>query len=125
MVADNHVRQALVVLAALSGALRRGALGASATDTSIRVTETGGLTVEFGDTGALTAKVLALEAVLGRYRADRVACTFVDVSVPDRPLGAPLLPAPLVQAATPSVTPAITATSTPAITPSGQPTSQP
>jgi len=123
--ADNHVRQALVVLAALSGALRRGALGASATDTSIRVTETGGLTVEFGDTGALTAKVLALEAVLGRYRADRVACTFVDVSVPDRPLGAPLLPAPLVQAATPSVTPAITATSTPAITPSGQPTSQP
>ena len=136
-VADAHVRDALTVLAALPGALRRGALGASATDTSIRVYINGGPTVEFGDTTRLTAKILALRAVLARYRADRVLCTFVDVSVPDRPLGAPLLAAPPVQAANPTTTPSSsTATraagapsskpsGTPRGTPTGQSTSKP
>ena len=96
-VADTRVRAALSVLAALPRSLRRDALGARATATSIRVVEAGGPTVEFGDTSRLTAKVLALRAVLGRYRRHHIACTFVDVSVPDRPLGAPLLPPPAVQ----------------------------
>ena len=104
-VADARVRNALTVLAALPRALRRSALGASATGTSIRVYLTGGPTIEFGDTTRLQAKVLALRAVLGRYRARHVVCTFVDVSVPDRPLGAPVLAAPPVQAATPTTTP--------------------
>ncbi len=89
----------------------------------------GGPTIEFGDTSALAAKVLALKAVLGRYRARHVTCTFVDVSVPDRPLGAPLLPAPSTQTATPSATPSTsptdTATATPQNAPSGTPSSAP
>ena len=97
-ISDGHVRAALSVLAALPRPLRRSALGARATATSIRVVVSGGPTIEFGDTSRLTAKVLALRAVLGRYRHHHVACTFVDVSVPDRPLGAPLLPALAVQA---------------------------
>lgn len=128
-IADAHVRVALTVLAALPSALRRSALGASATDTSIRVYVGGGPTVEFGDTSALAAKVLALKAVLGRYRARHISCTFVDVSVPDRPLGAPLLPAPSVQTATPTAAPTSSptsaATSSPKNTPSGTPTSAP
>ncbi len=96
-IADTRVRAALSVLAALPRSLRRSVLGARATATSIRVVVSGGPTIEFGDTSRLTAKVLALRAVLGRYRQHHIACTFVDVSVPDRPLGAPLLPAPAIQ----------------------------
>ena len=125
-VTDPHVRNALAVLAALPRPLRRTVLGASATETSIRVYVRAGPTIEFGDTGALAGKVLALKAVLGRYRARHVTCTFVDVSVPDRPLGAPLLPAPSVQAPTPTVTaPTSSATSTPQNTPSATRTSMP
>ena len=130
--ADPQVRQALTVLAALPTAMRRGALGAQATDTSIRVYVAGGPTVEFGDTGRLVAKILSLKAVLARYRARHIACTYVDVSVPDRPLGAPVLPAPAVQSGTlgststntPSGTASTSAgasTATPAATTSPQP----
>jgi hypothetical protein len=128
-VADVYARDALTVLAALPATLRRGALGASATATSIRVYVTGGPTVEFGDTTRLTAKTLALSAVLVRYRARHVVCTFVDVSVPDRPLGAPLLSAPPVQAATPTTAPSGSttngATGTPKSAATGPPTSKP
>jgi cell division septal protein FtsQ len=128
-VGDPHVRAALAVLAALPRPLRSGARGASATDTSIRLYVNGGPTIEFGDTSALAAKVLAVKAVLGRYRVRHVTCTFVDVSVPDRPLGAPLLPAPSTQTAAPTPTssssPTGTATSTPQNSPSGTPTSLP
>jgi len=96
-ITDTRVRAALSVLAALPRALRRSTLGARATATSIRVVVSGGPTIEFGDTSRLAAKVLALRLVLARYRQHHTACTFVDVSVPDRPLGAPLLPAPAVQ----------------------------
>ncbi len=85
------MRAALLVLGALPTALRRQVLGAAATDASIRIYTSGGLTVEFGGTAGLTAKMIALKAVLGRYSARGVACTFVDVSVPDRPLAAPVL----------------------------------
>ena len=124
-VADTRVRDALTVLAALPRALRRGALAASATDTSIRVYVSGGPTVEFGDTTRLAAKMLALEAVLARYRAHGVLCMFVDVSVPDRPLGAPLLAAPPVQAATPQISLSGSPTSGAGATPTGQSTSKP
>jgi hypothetical protein len=108
-------------------------LGAGATDTSIRVYTTSGLTVEFGGTARLTAKVMALKAVLGRYRARGVTCTFVDVSVPDRPLAAPVLSGGAAQSvgaatptpgASPSATPT-TPANTPSITPSGSPASTP
>ena len=139
------MRDALTVLAALPGALRRGALGASATDTSIRVYVKGGPTVEFGDTTRLTAKILALKAVLARYRARGFACTFVDVSVPDRagtlrPMPKPQaactqtitdgmvvktqLTSPVVQAATPQISPSGSPTSRAGATPRGTPTGQ-
>ncbi len=124
-VADARVRSALTVLAALPRALRRSALGASATATSIRVYVNGGPTIEFGDTTRLRAKVLALSAVLGRYRARHVVCTFVDVSVPDRPLGAPVLAAPPVQAATPTTTPSHSPTTKPSRSPTGRATGTP
>ena len=115
-VTDPHARQALIVLAALPVAMRRDVLGARATDTSIRVYVTGGTTIEFGDTGGLPAKVVSLKAVLARYRARHIACTFVDVSVPDRPLGAPQLPAPAVQGGALGSTPSTTPTTTPGAT---------
>ena len=120
--ADPHARQALTVLAALPAALRRSALGARASDTSIRVYVAGGPTIEFGDTSGLAAKVLSLKAVLALYRAHHIACTYVDVSVADRPLGAPVLPAPAVQAGTPGSTPSGASTSSP-ISTSGTTTS--
>ena len=121
-VTDTRVRAALSVLAALPRPLRRDALGAWATATSIRVVESGGPTIEFGDTSRLTAKVLALRAVLGRYRRHHIACTFVDVSVPDRPLGAPLLPPPAVQTGhSSSATTASGGTASGAGKPSGKP----
>ena len=120
-IADPHVRQALAVLAALPAALRRTALGARATDTSIIVYESGGLRIEFGDGSELGAKALALKAVLSRYRTHHVTCTYVDVSVPDRPLGAPLLPPPATQSGTPAGTPSHTPSATPKSTPSGKP----
>jgi hypothetical protein len=130
-VADSQTLAALRVLAALPHTLRRKALGAAATDTSVKVAISGGPVVEFGDASRLSAKVLALQAVLARYRAKRVTCTFVDVSVPDRPLGAPLLPAPSTQSGT-TTTQQTTTTgtggstgTTPTSKPSGSPTSKP
>ena len=64
-IADTRVRAELSVLAALPRSLRRSVLGVRATATSIRVLVSGGPTIEFGDTSRLTAKVLALRAVLG------------------------------------------------------------
>lgn len=137
-VADPHVRAALSVLVALPTALRRQVLGAGATDTSIRIYTAGGLTVEFGGTARLAAKVIALKAVLGRYRARGVTCTFVDVSVPDRPLAAPVLssgatqgggttptPTPGASSGATQPTPTTTPSTTPSGTPSGSPTSSP
>jgi hypothetical protein len=127
-VTDPRVRAALTVLGRLPVALWREVLGAGATDTSIRVYVAGGPTVEFGGTAGLTAKMFALKAVLGRYHARGVTCTFVDVSVPDRPLAAPLLAAGSTQStagttpvpgalssATPGTSPS------PASTPTGTP----
>ena len=110
-------------------ALRRQVLGAGATDTSIRIYTAGGLTVEFGGAARLTAKVIALKAVLGRYHARGVTCTFVDVSVPDRPLAAPVLSSGVTQSVggttpTPGVSPGTSSTS-PTPSASGSPTSTP
>jgi cell division septal protein FtsQ len=93
-ISDAPVRASLAALAALPARLRHETASAAATATSIRLIVTGGPVIEVGDTRNLRMKMLALRAVLGRYAARHIACTFVDVSVPDRPLAAPLLPAP-------------------------------
>jgi hypothetical protein len=123
-ISDPHTLAALLVLDALPHVLRHRVLGATASDTSIRVTISDGLLVEFGDATRLRAKVLALTAVLARYRAQRVVCTYVDVSVPDRPLGAPLLRAPATQSSA-AATPQAGATGGPPATPRATPTGKP
>jgi len=91
-VPDPHVTEGLRIAAALPSRLRWGVAAVVVTDTSARIYLRDGLEWEFGDATELEAKMLALDAVLRRYRQRRVRCTFVDVSVPHRPLGAPVLP---------------------------------
>jgi hypothetical protein len=50
-----------------------------------------GLMVTWGGPERSLAKALALTAVLKRYQAASVDCTFVDVSIPDRVLARPVL----------------------------------
>lgn len=91
---DPHVAQGLELIAALPAGLRRDAAAVRVTDSLARLYLRPALEVEFGAPEGLQVKILALQAVLQRYRTRGVRATFVDVSVPDRPLGAPLLPTP-------------------------------
>jgi cell division septal protein FtsQ len=67
----------------------------------VRVTAAGGelvvlrsgVQINFGDSSLVTAKVLALSAVMDFYTRKRVVPTYIDVSVPNRPLATPKLPA--------------------------------
>jgi hypothetical protein len=90
-VSDSHVLDGLAVLAALPPALRRDAAVITTDGGTIAIEERAGLKMAFGDTSRLDAKVLALHAVLGRYASRQVTPTFVDVSVPDRPIASPRL----------------------------------
>jgi hypothetical protein len=65
--------------------VRIGAAGLASLDLA------GGLRVELGDEQRLTAKVLALSAVLAAYQRAGTDVIFIDVSTPDRPLGRPRL----------------------------------
>ena len=91
---DPHVAESLELVAALPAGLRHDAAAVRVTDSLARLYLRPSLEVEFGVPDGLQVKILALQAVLRRYRARGVRATFVDVSVPDRPLGAPLLPTP-------------------------------
>ena len=50
-----------------------------------------GLEIVFGSADQLRVKVLSLQAVTGYYRTKHVKPTYVDVSLPDRPLAKPKL----------------------------------
>jgi cell division septal protein FtsQ len=89
---DGAVRAGLRVLTGLPSSLRAkvkvvrvGAAGLVSLDLA------GGLRVELGDDERLAAKVLALRAVLVAYQRAGTDVTFIDVSIPDRPLGRPRL----------------------------------
>jgi hypothetical protein len=90
-VSGRPVLDGLAVLAALPPALRRDAAVITTDGGTIAIEERAGLKMAFGDTSRLDAKVLALHAVLGRYASRQVTPTFVDVSVPDRPIASPRL----------------------------------
>ncbi len=90
-VADSDVFDGLSVLAALPAALRRDAMLVTTAGGTIVIEERAGLRMAFGDTSRLDAKMLALHAVLARYVSRHVTPTFVDVSVPDRPVASPML----------------------------------
>ena len=91
LMTDQRVRDSLAVLRALPAAVRARVAEVRAATSSLTVTTRDGLRLEFGTTAALQAKVLALQAVLGAYRRHHVPPTYIDVSVPNRPLGTPVL----------------------------------
>jgi cell division septal protein FtsQ len=89
---DTDASTALPVIARLSPGLRTRldvVVVAAGGDVSLRFA--GGLTVQWGDAQRTLAKRLALEAVLKRYEDKGTACTFMDVSIPDRVLARPVL----------------------------------
>ncbi|MEE4276544.1 MAG: cell division protein FtsQ/DivIB, partial [Thermoleophilia bacterium] len=91
-VGDARVQTAVAVLADVPRSLRRRMARVEVTRT-LRVTVTlrDGTVVRLGDATRLGDKVIALRAVTAAYRARGQRPTHVDVSVPERPLGRPLL----------------------------------
>ncbi len=91
-VGDARVQTAIAVLADVPRSLRRRMARVEVTRT-LRVTVTlrDGTDVRLGDATRLGDKVIALRAVTAAYRARGQRPTHVDVSVPERPLGRPLL----------------------------------
>ncbi|MEE4274877.1 MAG: FtsQ-type POTRA domain-containing protein [Thermoleophilia bacterium] len=91
-VGDARVQTAVAVLADVPRSLRRRMARVEVTR-ALRVTVTlrDGTVVRLGDAARLGDKVIALRAVTAAYRARGQRPTHVDVSVPERPLGRPLL----------------------------------
>jgi cell division septal protein FtsQ len=89
---DARVRTAVAVLADVPRSLRRRVERLEVTK-ALRVTVTlrDGTVVRLGDATRLRDKVIALRAVTATYRARGLRPTYVDVSLPERPLGRPLL----------------------------------
>jgi len=93
--ADAGLRAALPVVAGLPRALhdrlavvellREGEM------TQLTLHFSGGLNVIWGTAERTRAKTLALRVVLDRYETASKACSFVDVSIPDRVLARPIL----------------------------------
>lgn len=90
-VTDAEVDAALRVLAVLPAGLRSEVASVCRTTAGVRLRLRGGATVDLGPVSRLSAKVTALDAVLSYYAAQEVAATYVDVSVPDRPVARPML----------------------------------
>jgi cell division septal protein FtsQ len=90
--ADVRIQTAVAVLADVPRSLRRRVSRVEVTK-ALRVTVTlrDGTVVRLGDAARLSDKVIALRAVTATYRARGLRPTYVDVSVPERPLGRPLL----------------------------------
>jgi cell division septal protein FtsQ len=86
------IRQALSVAAALPARLRHELTSIEDRATGLRLHLADGLTVDVGDASQLQAKSVSLQAVLEFYRSKHLTPTYVDVSLPDRPLAQPKLP---------------------------------
>ena len=92
MLVDPAVTAALRLVVALPQELRRKlAVVESSSEGQTTLRFAGGPVAIWGDGGRLRAKVLALRAVLDRYASAGKACTFIDVSIPDRVLARPVL----------------------------------
>lgn len=88
---DRRVGAALRLIGALPHRLRdRLAVVESDPQGQTTLRFATGLVALWGDADRLTAKVLALRAVLESYRRAGKTCTFIDVSVPDRVLARPV-----------------------------------
>jgi cell division septal protein FtsQ len=90
---DERVAAALNLVTALPYSLRSDVVAVAAASPDALVMLLGrGVTVDVGDTSRLAAKLLALRAVLDRYRHRGVTPSRIDVALPDRPLASPMLP---------------------------------
>jgi hypothetical protein len=87
--ADAVTRDALAVARALPPAARATLTVVVRTDMGLSLRFRGGLAVNVGEADRLRAKVASLQAVLGYYRARHRTATYVDISVPDRPVARP------------------------------------
>jgi cell division septal protein FtsQ len=88
-----EILDALTVARALPVAMRTQIQRVRATDTGFRLVLRNGLVIDVGSADGLRDKVLSLQAVTGYYRTKHVKPTYVDVSLPDRPLAKPKLAA--------------------------------
>jgi hypothetical protein len=91
-VGDAGVGAALTLVTSLPNGLRAQvvALSAASPDALVMLLRAG-VTVAMGDTSRLAAKAIALRVVLDRYARSKITPTRIDVTLPDRPLGSPLL----------------------------------
>ena len=90
--AAARLRAALPVLAGLPRALRDSVAVVEVTaEGQLTLRCSGGPVVVWGGAERMLAKTLALTVVLARYETASQACTFVDVSIPDRVLARPVL----------------------------------
>ena len=91
-VGDAQACAAALIAGSLPADLRAAAAYARVNKAgNVRLVLRDGPLVDFGGGSRLKAKTLALKAVLASYARDHVTPTYIDVSVPDRPLAAPKL----------------------------------
>jgi cell division septal protein FtsQ len=89
---DNPQAQLAVrVIAALPATQRRQLSYVDADDDIVTLHYRNGLEAVWGDGDRPVAKTAAIRLVLRRYKAKRVKCAFIDVSIPDRVLARPIL----------------------------------
>jgi cell division septal protein FtsQ len=88
---DEGVRAALSLLAGLPPSMPAQIAVVAADGPQLTLRFADGPLVAWGDSSRALAKTLALEAVLGEYEQAGKTCIFLDVSVPDRVLGRPVL----------------------------------
>lgn len=92
IVGDAQARAAALIAGSLPADLRAAAAYARVNKAgNVRLVLRDGPLVDFGGGSRLKAKTLALKAVLASYARGHVTPTYIDVSVPDRPLATPKL----------------------------------
>ena len=92
VVGDAQARAAALIAGSLPANLRAAAAYARVNKAgNVRLVLRDGPLVDFGGGSRLKAKTLALKAVLASYAREHVTPTYIDVSVPDRPLAVPKL----------------------------------
>jgi cell division septal protein FtsQ len=92
-VSQPAILDTLALARALPAAIRSQVRMVRTTPAGLRVVMRDGLVLVVGSAEQLHAKTLSLQAVLSYYRGRHVKPTYVDVSLPDRPLAKPKLAA--------------------------------
>jgi cell division septal protein FtsQ len=91
VVADDAAAEMLGVIVALPRSLQRRLAVVKSDDGRLSLRFAGGPLVTWGDSERTLAKVVALRTVLKVYEQAGKTCTTLDVSIPDRTLGKPVL----------------------------------